>query len=128
MGLLPRRKKAGAFPKQVLHIGREFPSREEIVRFMRDEGLPAGTLETLYTADGEVRCVIFRTASGYVSYCFERLAVFDEEAYRHSAAPGVWQPFPAPYAVPVYTSLRDLKRELVRAPEYLTYFGNGDNG
>ena len=57
MGLFAR-KKQGTSPKKVLHIERELPSREEAVRFMYDEGLPSGTMETMYSSDGEKRCVI----------------------------------------------------------------------
>lgn len=117
-----RRRDGGEAPKRVLHIARELPSREEAVRFMHDEGLPPETLETHYACGGEVRCVIFRSAKGYVTYCFERLCFLDAEEYRHSAVPAVWQPMPEGACQPVYTSLRDLKRQLIFEPEYRTYF------
>ena len=124
MGLFTRhgRKKEGTSPKKVLHIERELPTREETVQFMRDEGLPPQTLETDYSQDGEVRCVIFRSPNGFVTYQFERLMFFDAEEYRRSPLPACWQPFSEAYAKPVYTSLRDLKKQLVFDPEYLTYF------
>lgn len=124
MGLFARlgRKKGNTSPKKVLHIERELPTREETVLFMRDEGLPPQTLETDYSQDGEVRCVIFRSPNGFVTYQFERLIFFDAEEYRRSPLPACWQPFSEAYAKPVYTSLRDLKKQLVFDPEYLTYF------
>ena len=124
MGLFARlgRKKGNTSPKKVLHIERELPTREEAVRFTHDEGLPPGTMETMYSSDGEVRCVIFRSPNGFVTYQFERLMFFDAEEYRRSPLPACWQPFSEACAKPVYTSLRDLKKQLVFDPEYLTYF------
>ncbi len=124
MGLFARlgRKKGNTSPKKVLHIERELPTREETVQFMRDEELPPQTLEADYSQDGEVRCVIFRSPNGFVTYQFERLMFFDAEEYRRSPLPACWQPFSEAYAKPVYTSLRDLKKQLVFDPEYLTYF------
>ena len=112
--------------KKVLHIARELPSREEVTRFMHDEMLPAGTLETHYACGGEVRCVIFRSAGGYVTYCFERLCFLDAEEYSHSAVPAVWQPLQEGGLKPIYTSVRDLRRQLIFEPEYRMYFGKNN--
>lgn len=125
MSIFGKRKKGETSPKKVRHIEREFPSRGEIVAFMRDEELPAQTVEAAYTPDGEMRYVIFRTAGGFFTYRFERLLVFGEEEYRHSAAPAVWQPFPEQATVGVYASVRDLKKQIVFEPEYRTYFAEG---
>lgn len=113
-------------PPKALHIPREFPSREEAARFMHDEMLPPGTLETRYACGGEVRCVIFRSANGYMTYQFERLYFLDAEEYRHSAVPAVWQPLQEGLYKPVYTSLRDLRRQLAFEPVYRTYFGKNN--
>ena len=121
MGLFAR-KKQGTSPKKVLHIERELPSREEAVRFMHDEGLPSGTMETMYSSDGEKRCVIFRSEKGFMTFCFERLRFLTEEEYRHSAVPARWEPMAGTRAKPVYTSLRDLKKQLACEPEYKTHF------
>ena len=110
--------------KKILHIARELPSREEVTRFMHDEMLPAGTLETHYACGGEVRYVIFRSANGFVTYCFERLCFLDAEEYRHSAVPAVWQPMCEGLCKPVYASLRDVRRQIVFEPEYRMYFAH----
>ena len=45
-----------------------------------------------------------------------------EEEYRHSAVPARWEPMAETRAKPVYTSLRDLKKQLACEPEYKAYF------
>lgn len=119
-----RERRGDGVPKGVLHIARELPSREEATRFMHEEGLPPATLETRYACGGEVRYVIFRSANGFVTYCFERLCFLDAEEYRHSAVPAVWQPMREGLCKPVYASLRDVRRQIVFEPEYRMYFAH----
>ena len=105
------------------------PPWNEIVELMRDKGpeLEDGEtlVKTLFGANGEMRCVIFKTDRGFFRYRLERLCSWDDAEWAAYSCdkgflPGMWITQADPASL--FETEQLAMNELVNSPEYREYF------
>ncbi|MDE6472637.1 MAG: hypothetical protein K2L52_06380 [Clostridia bacterium] len=101
---------------------------EEIIELMQGKELSyadSQVSEVIYSLDKAHRYVILNTDTGYLTYLFESLELYDEDELKYfppsDDVPAYWLPRDN-FAKPIFDDKKNLMRELKTQPEYKTFF------
>ena len=109
------------------------PSREEIVEALYDKDLDSfahEVVEVSYSRDRAVRYVILKKNNGLLTYLFEKIVMEDPEEWERLRdlgmcrlkAAGWWEELDLDQGKSFFSTMEELKRELVTEPCYGRYF------
>ena len=116
------------FPKKQAACTVSFPTREEIIAHMQDEGLSSFSdtvVRKIASSDRSKRILILRSDHGYYKTVYEEIRVWNEEEWKYcpDIYPAHWQPVDSPLNGRSFYGTEGEAMEAITASfEYNAYF------